>query len=794
MAPIAEVGAKDSKKPENEKGEVTIYFGIFFDGTNNHRLQVMLGKMYRSKSALTKFKKWVNKHNISPKNVYAARRLAKDAGLSDKQIEDLFPEVNANDFSVDDATDIIEDCQNQISVLDESIASGFAHDSSVVFRNSLQEELNMIKEFKDAKKQDFFGEGKWNEIDPKEYGKWNETAIINPKVKEYKQSTLLGFGQQDVQTNDYTNIALLETLYQAKNELGPEEYAYRIYVEGCGTDRDITEGESIIGKATGKWSKTGVVQKVTDAINAIKLKLVHFSNAKKVSIKYHIFGFSRGAAEARILANILSKNTTTKELVNTITKCKIKSGENVKLIDNQDTVKIQFVGLFDTVSSIGISLGIDYKLLKFKLKDDYKNNIKEFGLNVLANTDDVDKIFHICAMDEYRSNFALTPVPKCNKLLEIYLPGDHSDIGGGHSVGFHKSGFVIRRDQKIVGLPEYPTKQDSNILPINKENLENLGWYKSKEMKGDEPKNDEIVTIEFVLERDTFTEKRTLGKLYVNGEFLCDTLEDKDRKLETAGLNAKIPKETAIPKGRYKMELKPTTVKGWENEEIPLLYGTEPFFKRIRIHSGNTEKHTDGCILVGMRTANNTLRESRDKVWEIIKIFKDNKGAEFWITVKAKNENNPIIVKQTKESFMTDNIVVSDESILINRYSKKGYNYIPLHLMLDYANEEIDGIFKANLKFAVPKDLQTIYNHINQNYKKRQVWIDNKQYKWLRQNYLHFSSQILSSQAYSLHIPIVDGILQMVKANEIINYIVNRPNVEISKVNEGYEYIRKRYE
>ena len=46
MAAIAEVGAKDWKKPANETGDVKIYFGVFFDGTNNHRLQVLIGKRY----------------------------------------------------------------------------------------------------------------------------------------------------------------------------------------------------------------------------------------------------------------------------------------------------------------------------------------------------------------------------------------------------------------------------------------------------------------------------------------------------------------------------------------------------------------------------------------------------------------------------------------------------------------------------------------------------------------------------------------------------------------------------
>lgn len=41
--------------------------------------------------------------------------------------------------------------------------------------------------------------------------------------------------------------------------------------------------------------------------------------------------------------------------------------------------------------------------------------------------------------------------------------------------------------------------------------------------------------INFLVKRESFTDKRTLGRMYVDGEYICDTLEDKDRKLETTG-------------------------------------------------------------------------------------------------------------------------------------------------------------------------------------------------------------------------------------------------------------------
>lgn len=88
-------------------------------------------------------------------------------------------------------------------------------------------------------------------------------------------------------------------------------------------------------------------------------------------------------------------------------------------------------------------------------------------------------------------------------------------------------------------------------------------------------------------------EDYTIGKLYINGVFLCSTLEDKVRTLDTT--EDKIYGETAIPEGRYEVIL---SYSKRFNKILPELLNV-PFFKGIRIHAGNDKEDTEGCILVG---------------------------------------------------------------------------------------------------------------------------------------------------------------------------------------------------
>ena len=103
-----------------------------------------------------------------------------------------------------------------------------------------------------------------------------------------------------------------------------------------------------------------------------------------------------------------------------------------------------------------------------------------------------------------------------------------------------------------------------------------------------------------LLIRQIATPSFTLGRLYVDNKAYCYTCEDADRKLET-NPGAKVHGQSAIPRGRYKVEV---TYSHRFQKPLPELLDV-PGFYGVRIHGGNTAADTEGCLLVGrVRTAN----------------------------------------------------------------------------------------------------------------------------------------------------------------------------------------------
>ena len=84
----------------------------------------------------------------------------------------------------------------------------------------------------------------------------------------------------------------------------------------------------------------------------------------------------------------------------------------------------------------------------------------------------------------------------------------------------------------------------------------------------------------------------TIGRLFVDGKYFCDTLEDRCRDLDK---EEKVMNETAIPEGIYEVIV---NVSAKFRRKLPLLLDV-PHFSGIRIHRGNMYKDTSGCILVG---------------------------------------------------------------------------------------------------------------------------------------------------------------------------------------------------
>ena len=119
--------------------------------------------------------------------------------------------------------------------------------------------------------------------------------------------------------------------------------------------------------------------------------------------------------------------------------------------------------------------------------------------------------------------------------------------------------------------------------------------------------------MQLLLIRDSLTENFTLGKLYVDGAFFCDVLEDAVRK-------EKIKGETAIPAGAYDVIL---TMSNRFKKVLPLLLNV-PNYEGVRIHSGNTQADTEGCLLVGVRTAT-SVKDSRVTMTKLMAVLKPAK-------------------------------------------------------------------------------------------------------------------------------------------------------------------------
>jgi len=185
-----------------------------------------------------------------------------------------------------------------------------------------------------------------------------------------------------------TNIARMWELLEKSDQ------QQLIYQRGVGTDNDW--GDKIDG-----WFGLQVDDKVDEALSAIQ------QNAK-TGDRLFVFGFSRGAATARLVAQKLQSSSFARE----------------------NRIEVPFMGIFDTVASMGLpGLAMSDK--------SYLGYRKEFHdrIDVLAIPSIVRNVVHLVAMHEDRSVFAPTYAiatnPRETKVKEVWMGGNHADIGGG---------------------------------------------------------------------------------------------------------------------------------------------------------------------------------------------------------------------------------------------------------------------------------------------------------------------------------------------------------------------------
>lgn len=100
----------------------------------------------------------------------------------------------------------------------------------------------------------------------------------------------------------------------------------------------------------------------------------------------------------------------------------------------------------------------------------------------------------------------------------------------------------------------------------------------------------------FRLKRFHFGENFTIGNLLLDNTKICFTLEDKVREVDGVPVEQwKIPHQTAIPKGIYQLTL---TFSPKFGKVMPLINNV-PGYEGVRIHTGNSDADTEGCILLG---------------------------------------------------------------------------------------------------------------------------------------------------------------------------------------------------
>ncbi|MDR6714388.1 hypothetical protein J2W83_004009 [Pseudomonas hunanensis] len=272
--------------------------------------------------------------------------------------------------------------------------------------------------------------------------------------------------------NAPSNIALLHDLYpQGPAELpdGSARTFIKLYVAGIGT----AEGESdaTYEQMTGRGA-TGVAARAAQAQQAIAEHLHSWREvnpeASMLTLEFDLFGFSRGAAAARHLANAL---------------CSEGQG------------RLNFIGLFDTVAAIVAPLEGNFS----------PANARYSGLKLALASNMAAQVVQLVAGDERRHNFPLVRTDQ-----DIVLPGAHSDIGGGYPPRVQEKvmlckprssrepqGRALEQSAAYKALSAQPDNNSAQIItweapligtgakPAEREKRVFAAWYREREVLGD---------------------------------------------------------------------------------------------------------------------------------------------------------------------------------------------------------------------------------------------------------------------------------------------------------------------
>lgn len=356
-----------------------------------------------------------------------------------------------------------------------------------------------------------FFDGTNNNANNNKWYEWFKTASSVEKSHAYNNTITLD------KTSKISNPAILSALYITKDRINSEDSNDKflhLYIEGSGTkgyqmknqaaDFLLNNGKPVNGLGFG-LGPTGVVAKVSKALTYIATRIEAEELNKKTiidKIHYYVFGFSRGSACARLFSFIVSRSAGESagilpkegEFKSYLSKKYFKNGKVSFLDSYKGKMTVDFLGIYDTVSAIGFLKDADGSVNKLRtaylLDSDYWNNFHlknatHYGL-YSPNFSMVKSTCHICALDEFRANFALTDIGKAatsGNNIELFLPGCHSDIGGGYASSItsddeaEKKTLQINVSDRITRMcTKNPVGPNALFEELNSNLLLKLGW------------------------------------------------------------------------------------------------------------------------------------------------------------------------------------------------------------------------------------------------------------------------------------------------------------------------------
>jgi hypothetical protein len=271
----------------------------------------------------------------------------------------------------------------------------------------------------------------------------------------------------DVGKFKHSNIA---RLYRMHADVDPVAGTYRVYVPGVGTyfHEVGDEGGGQLGLGMGRYGKVRIdwALQQFDKLLQSHLARANSTGSQITEINVALFGFSRGAAMARAFSNILIKE-----------RCDMHS-DGCRLKRGNHRLRIRFMGLFDTVASVGLPMSANNldiiasrigvrQVISTRLHAPIFSALRPEALALAAGAAPgadpapgkydghsdwgdlmeiphvVEHVRHFVAAHEIRNSFPVDSISvlkggeviKPEHFHETVFPGAHSDVGGGYREG-----------------------------------------------------------------------------------------------------------------------------------------------------------------------------------------------------------------------------------------------------------------------------------------------------------------------------------------------------------------------